>query len=148
MVQLFTQLNIRGMRIFKKKVIHRGDNIPYLVRYSIFSCRWFAIKVHHILISDDDCLHDHPWSFISILLRGSYQEVSSIYGKQHYAHFPKKYSAGDVLYRKADWAHKLVLEPGKTVWTLVITFKKEREWGFFTKDGWVKWFKYRGGECG
>lgn len=118
-----------NIRPYKKKIIYRGDNKPYLVRYSIFSCKWFAIKIHHILLSDDDCLHDHPWAFISLLLKGSYVEVGTPDRKI------KCYMAGDILYRRAEWAHKLMIEPGKTVWSFVITFKKQRQYGDFLRPG-------------
>lgn len=157
MVQLFTQLNIRGMRIFKKKEIYRGDDKLYLIRYTILPLtnKWFSFKVHHILLSDDDCLHDHPWAFISILLWGSYTEAAFDYDGKDKAdengnYFKlRKYSVGNILYRKALWAHKLILKPGKTVWSLVITFKKCREWGFFTPKGWIFWKNYRstGSRC-
>lgn len=153
------------MQFYKRKEIYRGDDKLYLIRYSLFSCKWFAIKVHHILLSDDDCLHDHPWAFVTMLLKGAYIEESGGGGVlqgvkwESPAHLTGEeyradtdwvvYKAGNILYRKAEWAHRLILEPGKTVWSFVITFKKQREWGFFTPNGWVKWFKYRstGSKC-
>lgn len=134
------------MKLYKKKVISRQDGKPYLVRYSLFACRFFAVKIHHILISDAACMHDHPWAFISILLRGSYYEQRQIMtpimdGIAHYSHeVTKRYSAGSILYRPAQSIHRLVIS--KPVWSLVITFKKVRPWGFITKSGWVPWHKY------
>ena len=121
------------MKFYKKTVIGRGsDNTPYLVRYSLFSCRSFAVKVHHILISDDDCLHDHPWAFITLLLSGGYGEQS----EKGYRYF-KRFS---LLFRKAQYKHALVIF--KPVWTLVITFKRRREWGFWNSMGFTPWYKY------
>jgi hypothetical protein len=121
------------MRLFKKRIIRRDDKAAYLVRYSIFSCRWFAIKLHNILLSDHDCLHDHPWAFISFILKGGYVE--------HTATGSKIYHPGQLLYRRAKWAHKLEIH--QPAWTLVITFRKTRMWGFFTPRGWVEYFNYR-----
>lgn len=64
---------------FRKKVITRDDLNPYLIRYSFvpFGGRfhnWFAMKIHNIVLNDDMCQHDHPWWFVSILLRGGYYE--------------------------------------------------------------------------
>jgi len=119
--------------MIKKKTIYRSDNIPYLVRYSIFNCRWFAIKIHNILSSDDDCLHDHPWRFVTFLMKGSYIEHTPD-GKS------KKYGRFSLLYRNLNYIHRLeIVEP---VWTFVVTFKKKKKWGFFTKNGWVEWFKH------
>jgi hypothetical protein len=151
--------------LFKKLVLRVGDeNGPiYLIRYSIFSCPWFAVKLHRILISDDDCLHDHPGSFISIILWGGYvehtlkseigshfpstkREKINITGSEppelviFTKHVKKLYGPGSVLWRPAPWAHRLeIFQPATT---LVITFKKVRTWGFYTKNGWVEWMKY------
>lgn len=132
----------RFLSIFKKKTLRVKDNAnepPYLIRYSLFSCRWFAVKLHRILISDEDCMHDHPWSFISIVLSGGYIE-----------HTPKGarlYGAGSILYRKAPAIHRLQIYQPAT--TLVITFKKFRRWGFYTSKGWVENDNYirRGQTC-
>lgn len=120
------------MKLFKKKIIYRDDHKPYLIRYSLFTCKWFAIKVHHILLSDYACLHDHPWSFITFLIKGWYVE--------HTETRCRLYGPLNILYRTAEFAHRL--EIVKPVWSFVITFKKKRNWGFFTKKGWVNWFKY------
>lgn len=126
------------MQLYKRTVITRGyTDIPYLIRYSLFSCRFFAVKLHHILVSDDDCLHDHPWSFLSILLRGAYLEEST--------NDARLYQAPAILFRKAEWKHRLVI--GKPVWSFVITFKKVREWGFWTKVGFVPWYKFHSNLC-
>lgn len=135
----------------RKKVITRsgdGEHIPYLVRWSLFSTSWFSIKLHHILISDEDCLHDHPWAFISIGLWGSYLEHRSRIvglraeqgGPWPTEHSYKLYRAPWIIYRSAHSIHRLELK--KPVWTLVITFKKVRQWGFWTRQGWIPWFKY------
>lgn len=117
----------------KKTIITRGDNEQYLIRYSIFKCRWFAVKVHNLLISDDDCLHDHPWKFISLILRGGYVE--------HTENGKRIYHPGNILVRPANFKHRL--EICQHAWTLVITFKKVRQWGFWTKSGFVLWTKYK-----
>lgn len=153
------------MDFFKKTVITRsgvGDQVPYLIRWTLFSCRWFSIKVHRILISDEDCLHDHPWSFLSIILSGGYWEhapdleeylkaagitraslyyVSSKYWYRSCRVKRKWYGPGSILWRPHTFSlHRLELEKPAT--TLMITFKRAKEWGFFTKEGWIPWFKY------
>lgn len=118
--------------LFRKKIIYRNDHEPYLIRYSIFTCRWFAIKIHQILLSDHDCHHDHPWSFITLLLKGGYVE--------HTPKGSKLYGPGNILYRPAEYIHRLEIH--QPCWSFVITFKKVRKWGFFTNAGWVEWFNY------
>lgn len=159
--------------LYKKSIISRdGDDSPYLIRYNLFECPWFSIKIHKILQDDRDCPHDHPWAFFSIILKGGYIEwipvqqeagegwiyVVDVTGGQQEK--GKLFRAGTILYRPADWIHRLELRARyvgavrylgvltapatKSVpaTTLVITFKKVREWGFWTKRGFVKWFNY------
>lgn len=120
----------------KKKVISRHDDEAYLIRYSIFSCPFFAVKIHKILLSDNACLHDHPWKFISLILKGGYIE--------HTEEGSKIYHPGQILRRPAEYKHRLEIH--QPAWTLVITFKKVRQWGFWTPFGFVEWFKYKQGE--
>ena len=63
---------------FSKRVIENEAGDPYLVRWSLDAGRFGSVKLHHILRSDDDRdLHDHPWSFVSVILRGGYWEHRS-----------------------------------------------------------------------
>lgn len=133
---------------FKKKIIKRNDGSPYLIRYTICQFGCFSIKLHKILISDFACLHDHPWAFISIILRGGYIEHTKKKGptleagSYVYKGFAESrlYGAGSVLYRQANHAHRLEIH--QPAWTLVVTFKKTRDWGFYTPFGWVGWRQY------
>lgn len=128
------------MRITTLRVKYVNNESPiYLIRYSIFSCFLFSIKLHRILMSDDDCMHDHPWSFISIILRGGYVE--------HTPKGKKLYGAGSILWRPTPSVHKLeIFQPATT---LVITFRKVREWGFYTANGWQVWHTFirQGRKC-
>jgi hypothetical protein len=100
--------------------------------------------VHHILLSDDECVHDHPWAFVTFLLSGGYGERSLIKSSLLRYRWHPRWS---LLYRPASYTHALII--GKPVWTLVITFKKIQEWGFYTPKGFVAWYKYHsnGGRC-
>lgn len=145
----------------RKKIITREDNRePYLIRYYLLKLKSFQIVIHKILQSDYDCLHDHPWNFISIILKGGYWEGTSPeqrLSKLECEHFKKTYGENgmyyrwydrfSILFRKATWKHRLKLkqlghERFMPCTTLVIMFKRKREWGFFTKSGWVHWSKY------
>jgi hypothetical protein len=143
---------------FKKKVIKREDNKDYLVRYTLCNNRWFSIKVHHLLISDDSCLHNHPWLFKSLILKGGYWEitpdvdqhkldVTKTFDGSNGKTVKKWYGPGSFLNRPAHWIHRLELPEGQTCWTFVITFKKTKEWGFFTRQfGFLNWQNYRSKE--
>lgn len=138
----------------KKTVLRIRDgklNPVYLIRYSLLTTPWFSVKLHRIFISDDDCMHDHPWSFISIILWGGYIEHrpsgSDVAIWKNSVIEKRLYGPGSILWRPCPSIHKLeIFQPATT---LVITFKRQREWGFWTKDGWKEWYKYirSGAKC-
>lgn len=107
----------------------------YLDRITLIETRWFSLMFHRFLGSDPDlCLHDHPWWYLSWLVRGSYTEETPA------GSFSRR--LGDVVFRKATHVHRVVVAPGKPVWTLVLTGPESREWGFHTKrrgvvPGWL-----------
>jgi hypothetical protein len=155
--------------MFRKKIITREDGTPYLIRRYIIKTKLFQVCIHKILQSDPDCLHDHPWNFISFILRGGYWEGTTPEQRLdgfELEYFKSTYKEGVVYYRwfgwlsilkrNAEWKHRLKLpkhintkiSSHKTYkeepcTTLVIMFRKKREWGFFTKAGWIPWFKYK-----
>lgn len=122
-----------------KYIITREDGKIYLVRWNIFQCPWFTIKLHKILKSDDACLHDHPWPFMSIILKGGYVEHVEKDGVKS----SRIYHPFNILFRRAEHRHRLEIH--QTCWTFVITLNRVRQWGFWTKSGWVEWFKYEQG---
>src|SRR5579859_1618768 len=73
-----------------RQIIQRTDGEPYLVRYFLWRPDWAAklgldskklgrIYLHHFLSSDHDkSLHDHPWSFASLILWPGYREIADL----------------------------------------------------------------------
>jgi len=156
----YTGENEKLIEINKRIVIKREDGVPYLIRRSFLTLgKWFSIKYHQILQSDSVCNHDHPWGFLTIILKGGYYEYTPVEqndsgrwvkretgvdGKELVCRFHKP---GSIMYRPATWEHRLVLpkdENGNPIpaHTLVFTFRVVRDWGFFTKNGWMFWRKY------
>ena len=44
-----------------------NDGDVYMRRHKLLQCRFGNVYLHHIRRGDRDrCLHDHPWSFVSI----------------------------------------------------------------------------------
>lgn len=115
---------------------------PYLLRwYVIPRNRFFNIYLHCFLRSDDDrALHDHPWSNLSILLRGRYVEHTIAAGG---IHVRREYRAGNWKLRVSGCAaHRLELVDGPC-WTLFITGPKYRTWGFHCpQQGWIPWQRF------
>lgn len=87
-----------------------------------------AVRVHKILRSDDDrALHDHPWPYVTVILKGGYFEVTNKDGVE----VSTWYGPGSILFRKATDAHRLVLNDGDPATTLFITGRLQQVWGFF-----------------
>lgn len=167
---------MKYFQFFNKSVIKRRNNQPYLIRWTIIGfgidSSWFSIKVHNILISDEECLHNHPWTFISIILLGGYREHTqalpwayrpaptwspAIFNdKNGFKIQNREFRRGSILFRPAHWSHRLELftklipkghngpavEQTIPAWTLVFTFRKVQRWGFFTRQGWIPNWKY------
>lgn len=88
-----------------------------------------AIRVHHILRSDQGRdPHDHPWPFMTVILKGGYFEHR--FDKTGAWAGSKWHGAGSVLFRRAADYHMLELPRGETAWTLFITGPKVQKWGF------------------
>lgn len=123
-----------------KKVIRDPETgEPYLIRWNWRPCKWFSLKLHHIVRHDyGRDPHDHPWWFVSLILWGSYTE-------EYVGPF------GNLLRRRVRWlnlkkatgTHRIIEVHGN-VWTLVLNGPRVREWGFHTALGWVPWYKYIG----
>ncbi len=101
--------------------------------------RWWlvedSVRIHQILRSDEDRhLHDHPFDYTSIILRGAYIE-ETIDGARI------EYGQGSVLTRKAGDFHRLTLPYGE-VWSLFMIGHWKQVWGFMTENGKVPWRDY------
>lgn len=117
-----------------------GRERPYVLRWWLSRrAKWLpGAYVHQFLRSDDDrALHDHPFSNISILLRGEYTEHTIAQGGIHQR---RRYQAGDVIVRLSGRrAHRIELHTGPC-WTLFLRGPVYRQWGFHCPErGWVHW---------
>jgi hypothetical protein len=122
-------------------VIGQADN-PYLHRWWVIPRnRFFNIYLHRFMRSDDDrALHDHPWTNLSILLRGRYVEHTIDAGG---INVRTERRAGDWKLRLfGSFAHRLELIDGEC-WTIFITGPWYREWGFHCPTaGWIHWKRF------
>lgn len=114
-----------------------SDVDPYLRRWHVIPRnRFFNIYLHQFLRSDDDrAMHDHPWWNVSIVLRNAY--IEHILGDGL-----RLCRAGSIVMRPAAMAHRVQLLGGShpmPVWTLFITGRRVREWGFHCPKGWRHW---------
>jgi len=105
---------------------------PYIQRW-VWATPWFSIRLHHWLHSDDlRHPHDHPWDFVAIVLKGSITEVT---GSER-----TKRSTGSIHCFKAEYQHCISVE--SPVWTLLLTGKEKRVWGYWVNGSFRKRNKY------
>lgn len=152
------------------QIIGRPDD-PYLLRwYVIPRNRFINVYLHKFMRSDVDTLHDHPWWFVSLILRGGYVEVSETRFTRKMAALCRT-SVFDVrspfwrrciAYRPATYRHqvKLPIENGveQPCWTLIITGRNTRTWGFWCPardrvghrvgERFVPWKEFGDAGCG
>lgn len=109
---------------------------PYLLRWYILPRNpLLNIYLHQFLRDDDDrALHDHPWASLSILLAGTYREITPGGSRQVWP--------GAVIFRRATHAHRIELPGGKPAWTLFLTGPSVRTWGFHCPRGWISWREF------
>lgn len=111
--------------------------------------RWYVARkadgpvenayIHRFLRSDREEPHDHPWRNHSLVLKGSYVELT--FDQQ--GNFTKRQLlAGQSAGRDATAIHSIeAVEPGTI--TFFTTGPKIREWGFWTSEGWIHWSRFR-----
>ncbi|HET6807233.1 MAG TPA: hypothetical protein VFH59_17490 [Frateuria sp.] len=150
-----------------------GQDNPYLKRWWVIPRNpLFNIYLHQFLRDDDDrALHDHPWPWCSIVLRGEYTEVThpacevdsrdgfvNVTSSVHrdalltasYEHdrgdvlliARRTFGAGSIRFHLPWFAHRLELTTDCPCWTLFITGPRLREWGFHCPRGWVPWQRF------
>ena len=136
-------------RIGRKRIVmDRVNNEPYLERYYLFlkdRKRFpFNVFLHKFLKSDPDDLHDHPWPYATLILKGGYYEwipqvnskkekIGELLGWRVGGHFRV---CGVSIY------HRIELDPSVTCWTLFMPGPQQRDWGFLRKGQWVQHEQY------
>ena len=132
----------------KRIVMDRVENEPYLERYYLFLRERkqfpFNVFLHKFLKSDPDDVHDHPWPYATLILKGGYWEwiphfdtVGRKTGEYQVWRGP-----GHFRISKANSFHRIELDPDITAWTLFMPGPKQRDWGFLVKNKWIQWEQY------
>jgi hypothetical protein len=143
-------------------IMDRTGKVPYMHRYNIlFKDKInefddgpklpFNIMLHHIVLSDQDGFHDHPWWYFTLILKGGYWEETpnGIFWRGP-GHF--RISRPESLHKLTLPADRKQNPPGwnakknpipTSAWTLFIKGPKVRSWGFIRPDGrWEYWRTY------
>jgi hypothetical protein len=109
------------------------DGTTLIDRFRIIQTPWFGLLLHRLRTADDErALHNHPWPFWSLVLRGGYVEkiepapVAGSSGMRVNDTF-------SLHSFRLDQRHRIAWVAPGTV-TLVLTGRRKQAWGFYTDD--------------
>ena len=145
-------LNWLDRRGRKRIVMDRVNDQPYLERYYIFLKDRqhfpFNIFLHKFLRSDPDDVHDHPWPYATLILKGGYYEWTPDFNEQGIKTGETRHWRGPGHFRicRSTSYHRIELAEGVECWTLFMPGPQRREWGFLVgspnNQRWVHWEQY------
>jgi hypothetical protein len=100
--------------------------------------------LHKFLKSDPDDVHDHPWPYATVILKGGYWEWIPHFDTagRKTGEYQVWRGPGHFRISKANSFHRIELDPDITAWTLFMPGPKQRDWGFLVKNKWVQWEQY------
>lgn len=139
---------------------------PIMHRWTLFvwehrerANRGFKLLLHHFLPNADDRdTHDHPRSFVTIVLRGSYEDLVPCrppsdggcggtgtwecpFCDGDGLEVGERMRSGMIRFRSATHTHRTRVGP-EGCWTLVIMGPLRRPWGFWRLGRWWPWREY------
>lgn len=118
------------------KEIRSKEGKLHFRRWELLKTKWFSIWIHGIYESDQDLhLHNHPWDFKSIVLKGSYIELTE---KGFVWQTPMKFNS-----RNGENFHKIYKLLTPVVYTLFFVTPIKREWGYRVNSEFITHDKYR-----
>ena len=128
----------------KRIILDRGPSWPdykaaepFVIRYyPLFRRRpsWFPfnIFIHKLLKSDLGDLHDHYWSYVTVMLKGGYWETTE---KGTFWRKP-----GYIGFRRKNHRHSIKIPDGKCAWTLLFVGPKREAklYSLYSNNPWFK----------
>ena len=106
-------------------------------RWQILKTRWFSIWLHGIYAPDEDKhLHNHPWDFKSLVLKGSYIEQTE---NGNITQRPGRFNSRN---GKEDF-HKILELKSPVIYTLFIVSPVKRTWGYKVDGTFIQNEEYR-----
>lgn len=132
----------------------RQTGEDYMHRYYLFLKNRknfpFNVTLHKIVKSDDPIYHDHPWPFITVILKGGYWEHTPLFNNKNefIGDIRTWRGPGSIVKRSADEFHWLEMHPDVgTATTLFFMGPQQRDWGFLitkikSSKKWVQWENY------
>lgn len=127
-------MRLGRFRILDRFVIPNLDHPDetYLTRWRIVETPWASLFLHRFDGPDSrPVLHDHPWSFVSIILRGGYQEER----RDERDRTVRTRQIRFVNVMRRDDAHFISHLNRLPTWSLLLVGKRRRTWGYWRPVG-------------
>jgi hypothetical protein len=126
----------------KRIIMDRVHNEPYLERYYLFLTERkrfpFNVFLHKFLKGDPDDVHDHPWPYATLILKGGYYEYTPNFENDQMVGETKHWRGpGHFRICSSNSYHRIELDPGITAWTLFMPGPQNRDWGFLVNNKWT-----------
>ena len=131
------------MRSLRRRLNLAHDGRTFLDRWGLVHERLGGFYLHHIAAADPGLdVHDHPWWFATIVLRGGYTEHYFPDARRAHGETIRHWLRFSVHTMPLTVAHRIIdAEPN--TWTLVLRGPTRRDWGFYVRDiGWIPWGVY------
>lgn len=126
--------------IMLKEIIPSFDDGGiYLTRWKIIETPFFGVYLHRFNSPDSrPTLHDHPWRFVSLVLRGGYTERRL---NQQTREVDENHHVKRLNVMEHGGAHAILKLDRDPTWTLMLVGRRYRTWGYL--EPWLT--KRRGG---
>jgi len=112
-----------------------NSSCPTLIRTAL-AIGGYSLRLHRFAPGHvDSHHHDHPWSFVTIVVSGTYEDVARS-GRVD------RLTPGSVRFRRSDHAHVVNVGPSGCT-TVVLTGRIRNNWGFWVRGCFYDATRYR-----
>ncbi len=119
----------------------RGEAKPRMIKWTLLATRSVQVYIHRFNGADwTTDPHDHPASFISIGLMGSY--IESVYNEHGDKLYDREWRAPWIRRFPATHIHRTSAVGPKGAWTLCFAREYVRNWNFLVDRETVPWRDY------
>jgi hypothetical protein len=126
----------------KRIIMDRQCSEPLLTRYYLFLKERkhfpFNVFLHKFHKGDPGDVHDHPWPYFTLILKGGYYEYTPNFENGKMVGETKHWRGpGHFRFCSANSYHRIELKEGVTPWTLFMPGPQRQEWGFLVDNKWI-----------
>lgn len=130
------------MKLFQtiKRILSKSGELHFK-RFAIIDCKYFGVYIHRVYKKDeDDHLHDHPWNYSSLIIKGWMLETTLDHEGSRITNLVKRWTYTS---RNQKHFHKISYVSSGGLTTLFFRGPRISEWGYEMSGYWVDNVKYR-----